>query len=170
MHIGNKISQCRRAAGISQEKLAEQLGISRQAVSRWETGEAVPDVEKVILLSRIFGVSTDYLLLDELEEAIAPGSAPAVPCGETLSTAVLERRRRFRIAFGLSLLILGLLTAVAALILAAIWASHATEWLTAYGQFGTGLLKTWRLALLVIGIIMAIAGGFVLAWEYRRTD
>lgn len=49
---------------MSQEKLANELNISRQAVSRWETGEAVPDTEKVIQLSRIFHVTTDYLLLD----------------------------------------------------------------------------------------------------------
>ena len=67
--IGNKIQSCRKRAGLSQEALARELGISRQAVSRWETGEAIPDTEKVIQLSRLFQVSTDYLLLDEMEEA-----------------------------------------------------------------------------------------------------
>lgn len=64
MTIGAKIAACRKRAGMSQEKLANELNISRQAVSRWETGEAVPDTEKVIQLSRIFHVTTDYLLLD----------------------------------------------------------------------------------------------------------
>ena len=68
MTIGAKIAACRKRAGMSQEKLANELNISRQAVSRWETGEAVPDTEKVIQLSRIFHVTTDYLLKDELEE------------------------------------------------------------------------------------------------------
>lgn len=63
MTIGAKIAACRKRAGMSQEKLANELNISRQAVSRWETGEAVPDTEKVIQLSRIFHVTTDYLLL-----------------------------------------------------------------------------------------------------------
>ena len=67
--IGNKIQSCRKRAGLSQETLARELGISRQAVSRWETGEAIPDTEKVIQLSRLFQVSTDYLLLDEMEKA-----------------------------------------------------------------------------------------------------
>ena len=56
MTIGAKIAACRKRAGMSQEKLANELNISRQAVSRWETGEAVPDTEKVIQLSRIFHV------------------------------------------------------------------------------------------------------------------
>lgn len=60
MIIGAKIAACRKRAGMSQEKLANELNISRQAVSRWETGEAVPDTEKVIQLSRIFHVTTDY--------------------------------------------------------------------------------------------------------------
>lgn len=68
MTIGTKIAACRKRAGMSQEKLANELNISRQAVSRWETGEAVPDTEKVIQLSRIFHVTTDYLLLD-IDEA-----------------------------------------------------------------------------------------------------
>ena len=68
MTIGAKIAACRKRAGMSQEKLANELNISRQAVSRWETGEAVPDTEKVIQLSRIFHVTTDYLLLD-IDEA-----------------------------------------------------------------------------------------------------
>ena len=69
MDIGKKIALCRKEAHMSQEALAAELGISRQAVSRWETGEAVPDTAKVIELSRIFSVSTDYLLLDEIKEA-----------------------------------------------------------------------------------------------------
>lgn len=74
MTIGAKIAACRKRAGMSQEKLANELNISRQAVSRWETGEAVPDTEKVIQLSRIFHVTTDYLLLDidEAPQSAAP--------------------------------------------------------------------------------------------------
>lgn len=74
MIIGAKIAACRKRAGMSQEKLANELNISRQAVSRWETGEAVPDTEKVIQLSRIFHVTTDYLLLDidEAPQSAAP--------------------------------------------------------------------------------------------------
>lgn len=66
--IGTKISFCRKKAGLSQEALATRLNISRQAVSRWETGEAVPDTEKIVQLSRLFQVSTDYLLLDEIKD------------------------------------------------------------------------------------------------------
>ena len=73
MTIGAKIAACRKRAGMSQEKLANELNISRQAVSRWETGEAVPDTEKVIQLSRIFHYTTVYLLdIDEAPQSAAP--------------------------------------------------------------------------------------------------
>ena len=78
MNISEKIVLCRKALGISQEELAALLNISRQAVSRWETGAAMPDTEKIIQLSRVFGVSTDYLLLDEVKEA-KPEKQPEKP-------------------------------------------------------------------------------------------
>ena len=58
----------RKKAGWSQEELANQLNVTRQSVSKWEGAQSVPDLDKVIQLSRIFGVTTDYLLKEELEE------------------------------------------------------------------------------------------------------
>lgn len=57
----------RKKKGWSQEELAEKLDISRQSVSKWESGASIPDIDKIIILSDLFGVSTDYLLKDELE-------------------------------------------------------------------------------------------------------
>ncbi len=68
MILAEKIMILRKKCGWSQEELAEQLGISRQSVSKWESGASIPDLDKVIKLSALFGVSTDYLLKDELEE------------------------------------------------------------------------------------------------------
>ena len=90
--IGTKISFCRKKAGLSQEALATRLNISRQAVSRWETGEAVPDTEKIVQLSRLFQVSTDYLLLDEIKEPLTGQNpagiqtGPANICGSILES------------------------------------------------------------------------------------
>jgi len=62
MTLGEKIQVLRKQSGMSQEQLAEHITISRQAISRWELNESVPDIENIVQLSRIFGVSTDYLL------------------------------------------------------------------------------------------------------------
>lgn len=68
MIFAEKLIQLRKKAGWSQEELAEQMNVSRQSVSKWEGAQSVPDLEKMIRLSRLFGVTTDYLLKDEIEE------------------------------------------------------------------------------------------------------
>lgn len=72
MTFAEKILKLRRREGLSQEELANRLEVSRQAVSRWELGAAMPDAPKLFQLSRIFGVTADYLLDDAQEELTAP--------------------------------------------------------------------------------------------------
>lgn len=62
MNIADRIQGLRKAKGISQEELAEQVGVSRQAVSKWESGQSLPDLEKILMISEYFEVSTDYIL------------------------------------------------------------------------------------------------------------
>ena len=62
MNFNEKLLSLRKAAGISQDTLAQQLGVSRQAVSKWELGTAMPETENIIKISQIFDVTTDYLL------------------------------------------------------------------------------------------------------------
>ena len=69
MTFGEKLQSLRQKAGMSQDALAEKLDVSRQAVSRWERNETMPETEKVILLADLFGVTTDYLLRPEVETA-----------------------------------------------------------------------------------------------------
>ncbi len=64
MLLGEKLQSLRKQKGMSQEQLAVQLSVSRQAVSKWELNDSIPDTEKIILLSDLFNVSTDYLLKD----------------------------------------------------------------------------------------------------------
>ena len=75
MILADKIIELRKKNGWSQEELAEKLGVSRQAVSKWEGASSIPDLERIITMSRLFGVSTDYLLKDEME-AESPQGAP----------------------------------------------------------------------------------------------
>ncbi len=67
MILADKIADLRKKNGWSQEELANQLGVSRQAVSKWESASSIPDLDKIVKMSLIFGVSTDYLLKDSLE-------------------------------------------------------------------------------------------------------
>ena len=67
--LGRRIQEARKAAGLSQESLGERLGVSRQAVSKWEADAAVPELENLIAMSRIFGVTIGALLGVEPEAA-----------------------------------------------------------------------------------------------------
>lgn len=69
MKLNDKIYYCRKRSGLSQEDLAERLGVSRQSVSKWETGAALPEIDKLTVLAAVFGVTTDWLLSDAEPEA-----------------------------------------------------------------------------------------------------
>ena len=75
MLLSEKIMSLRKRNGWSQEELAQQLGVSRQSVSKWESMASMPDIQKIMSMSELFGVSTDYLLKDELEELPATAIA-----------------------------------------------------------------------------------------------
>lgn len=62
MKLAEKIYELRKANGMSQEQLAEKLNVSRQSISKWESGDSSPEIERVVELSNVFNVSTDYLL------------------------------------------------------------------------------------------------------------
>lgn len=64
MSIGQKLKECRKKAGLSQEQLAEKLCVSRQAITKWESDRGMPDVGNIQSISKLFGVSIDYLLDD----------------------------------------------------------------------------------------------------------
>ena len=72
MNVADRIQALRKCKGLSQEELADKIGVSRQAVSKWESEQSLPDIEKIILLSNYFGVTTDYLLkgIDEKPDEI----------------------------------------------------------------------------------------------------
>ena len=82
MNLSNKIYEMRKAHGLSQEQLAEKLGVSRQSVSKWESGESIPELERLVEISKLFNVSTDYLLKEsEVDEL-------------TIRTEMLEKQQQ----------------------------------------------------------------------------
>ena len=85
MILADKIIENRKKNGWSQEELAEKLGVSRQSVSKWESAQAVPDMKKILQLSELFNVSTDYLIKDEIDTL--PDTEPA-PVDDGLEDSV----------------------------------------------------------------------------------
>lgn len=114
MILAEKIMNLRKKNGWSQEELAEKLNISRQSVSKWESGASIPDIDKIIAMSGIFGVSTDYLLKDGLEKEQASETEDVYEAPQLRSVSLdeanafmnLTKKLSGRIAAAISLFIL----------------------------------------------------------------
>ena len=117
MKLCEKLYELRRAAGLSQEELAERLNVSRQAVSKWENGAAQPELSKLVELSRLYGVIVDVLLsLEEAEKAEtgpdAPTDAPA-PAQPSLGASEPKKTLRLKLLLGAAAVCLALAVGLA---------------------------------------------------------
>ena len=115
MKLSDKITKLRKVNGWSQEDLAEKLSVSRQAISRWENGTALPDANNILQLSKLFNVTTDYLLNEDYS------SDNDIPCVKEVHNIMDSQKilyeKRFLIAS-----LLWLLSAV-------VWLIQAINWL-----------------------------------------
>lgn len=93
MSISAKIQQLRKSNGLSQEQLAEKLNVSRQAISKWESGASFPDVEKIVLISELFQVSTDYLMKNENTVACGADTQQCVQVPKKLYIVDINKRK-----------------------------------------------------------------------------
>ena len=118
MNIADRIQLLRKAKGISQEVLADEIGVSRQAVSKWESEQSMPDLEKIILLSDYFETTTDYLLkgVEPIKESEKKWNALWFTIAGTILNIVglilaiviwLEIQRIYTVGIGLTLMLLG---------------------------------------------------------------
>lgn len=103
MNFGTNLSTARRAKGISQEELAEQLCVSRQTIYKWEAGITYPDIDKLCDIAKILGVSTAYLLGEEVREWDEP--APAFEDGEEGDTYICDKAETLRFHKGFARMI-----------------------------------------------------------------
>lgn len=116
MILADKIMALRKKHGWSQEELAEKLDVSRQSVSKWESAASIPDIDRILALSRLFGVSTDYLLKDDVEQDQDPtqtqedaektGTLHSLSLEEANVFLRLKRKLSSRMAAAISLFIL----------------------------------------------------------------
>ena len=108
MTLGEKLSSLRKKQGWSQEELAEKLNVSRQSVSKWESDLSVPDIDKIIKLSEIYAVSTDYLLKSdtrpkEERESEAKQKIRELPSDELKRYISISKKGSWKIALGVLL-------------------------------------------------------------------
>lgn len=167
MILADKIIILRKDNGWSQEELAEQLGVSRQSVSKWELGASVPDLDKILGMSSLFEVSTDYLLKDELEEpeyAAEPKNVPedSINVSVELANEFLEVRKTYseRLARGIILCILvPILTCfVSELIWELRLTSSASSVLELLWEHSGELETAAAIAEIVLGTVLIVSG------------
>lgn len=142
MTIGMRISTLRRERGYSQEYLAERLGVSRQAVSKWEQDQSSPDTNNLIALAELLGVSVEYLATGKREET---PSMPAVPQSTLTVRKVIGL---ILIGVGLLSLVLGVLLTPILLMLAAYFLITGVLCLTVHRCFG--LILGWTLYIVTL--------------------
>lgn len=155
MSLGEKITALRKARGMSQEQLAQALEVSRQSVSKWELNESIPDVNRMVAMSDLFGVTTDYLLKDvsrKNEEATSAAS------GETAELLDDKKWLGMTLVIVCSLCIFGMWAVVELEDVNYIWRNGgytvSDDGLAGYLWFNKGMIPVFLL--LVCGII----GGF----------
>ena len=171
MILAEKIINERKKNGWSQEELADKLGVSRQSVSKWESAQSVPDLQRILDMSKIFGVSTDYLLKDDIENVIP---SEEVDTDSSLRKVTLEETNTYlntvkdnskKISLGVSLCIS---CAVPLLLLEA--ASNAGLFnisANVAGGIGTILL----LLLVAVSLVFFIPAGMALSkWEWLEKE
>ena len=171
MVLGEKIALLRKQKGWSQEDLAERLDISRQSVSKWESGTSVPDLDKIIKVSELFQVSTDFLLKDETDIPASPSNDPLAE--ETTRCVTMEEANAYmdlakklsgRMALAVSLLIVSPVCLIQ---------------LGGIAEFGTGLTEDMAggigvailLLLVAIAVAVLVLGGMQLSkYEYLEKE
>lgn len=150
MILADKITALRKKAGWSQEELAEQLGVTRQSVSKWEGAQSVPDMDKVVQMSRLFGVTTDFLLKDELSEE---EPAPEGCVNHSAMQALLEEEDYTRENKAKSPVI-GAVSGIYCLLVTAVYLFYT------FGPMGNGQPKyswfIWAVAGVLFGAVMLV--------------
>ena len=137
MTFGEKLQDLRRKAGMSQDALAEKLDVSRQAVSKWERDEAMPETDKVIRIAQLFGVSTDYLLLESPRQAEEPQPQYQPPTYAPRNRHYQTQLRRHGYKLGYIPMAIGALICVFSLLAYFIWPSFGNSFFGSVSDFGS---------------------------------
>lgn len=167
MILADKIIALRKRMSWSQEELAEKLDVSRQSVSKWEVGATIPDLDKILKMSELFGVSTDYLLKDEMGESEIMGGRD-VPEGRVVSVeeanAYMDTAKEVcgRMATAVSLFIL---SPVCLILIAGLWEN--SKWEDRMASLGVIIL----LLVVASGVAICIFNGMKLEkYKYMEEE
>ena len=180
MTLGQKLRLLRKEKGISQEKLAEQLGVSRQAVSKWELDITLPETENIIKIGNIFDVSYDYLLRENMEERTCfPGKKQSEEKTNGYADSIILFVKKYGYFGGYALSAVSAYCLVGyAIALAAVMGmtnftgeiSGMSAVISTGPLAGAGAIKAMLVFYIVLSLL-GIAGGLFLAgWLKKKTE
>lgn len=178
MKLGEKISTLRRKQGLSQEELAVRLNVTRQAVSKWETGTSVPELETLVALAKIFGVTTDYLLsVEEVPERTEPPRHSNPDFLDRLPGFVGQLFRRYGWLGGVYLAISGAgflgMGFLSRLVLNGMFGNPGIFGTAAADPFFAEIIRnnpiyTMGTFLMILGVVMIASGVILALWLRKR--
>ncbi len=155
MTIGSRIAALRRERGYAQEYLAERLGVSRQAVSKWETDQTSPDTQNLIALAELLGTSVEYLAMGKREETASPAAPPYVLSLRKVIGLIL-------LSIGLLSLVLGMLLSAVLLMLAAYLTVSGVLCLTVRRHLGLAIgWATYLITLVPVSMMTGVSLGAI---------
>ena len=162
MHIGKRISELRKRQGITQEQLADILGTTRQAVSKWESGKSNPDLDYVIRMGGIFEVSMDYLLRGAEYTATIPEDSNV-----NTSRMGISASNRHKMIYVI-LLAFGIVILLLCPLFATMYRNYISEYAPAVTDPYWYLSQWPLLGVTLLGILSLILGSAGLAWPQLR--
>lgn len=171
MIFADKLIKLRKQSGWSQEELAERLDVTRQSISKWEGAQSVPDLERMLKLSELFGVSLDYLLKDEIEDIEPTADPPATPVRRVTMEeanaflAVKEATAR-PVALGV---VLCILSPICLFILGALAQPEMGPLLTENLAAGVGLLTLFAMVIGAVALFL-LSGAKASPYEFLETE
>lgn len=170
MIFAEKLIQLRKKSGWSQEELANQMNVTRQSVSKWEGAQAIPEIEKLLKLSELFGVSMDYLLKDEMEETETgvsmqePPSVRRVSMEEASAFLSVKESTSRTIAYAVFLCVI---SPICLLMLGAV--SEISGLLSDSAAGGIGMITLLVLVTVAVGIFIS-SGSKTAPYEYLEKE
>lgn len=158
MILADKLIRLRKKNGWSQEELAEKMNVSRQAVSKWEGAQTIPDLEKILLLGELFGMTTDYLLKDEIEnedytDGISDPGVRKITLAEANEYLELRKSASKRIAIATMLSIVSIIP----LLLLGVASENPSFFLSEESACGIGLVAMFPIVAVAIFIRVGFA-------------
>ena len=162
MSVGKRIAEVRKKQGLTQEHLADILGTTRQAVSKWESDKTNPDLDYIIHISQCFAVSTDYLLLGINASADHP---PAAPDNGNCKQDSGGKRNRTVFIFVMAV---GILILLLCPLFATVYRNYISHYAPAYTDPYVYLQEWPLLGVKIAGILLSITGVLGLSWPFIR--